>query len=151
MSDRPFRASQYRNRALETRPASGVAEQTGRPVRDTLLDELRFRTLLLVLAARLFGAAASVRKTSGVPMPPILGAGYERDLATARRQLGSRRFEAAWADGALMKVENLVEYASRALNDEPRSRAASSDVLSQREREVVALLSSGVHQSADRR
>jgi predicted ATPase/DNA-binding CsgD family transcriptional regulator len=93
--------------------------------------------------ARLFGAAATVRNNSGVPMPPILRAGYERDLAAARGQLGSRRFDAAWAEGALMKVGKLVEYASEALNDVPQPRAASPDLLSQREQEVVALLARG--------
>ena len=90
--------------------------------------------------ARLFGAAATVRSNSGVPMPPILRAVYERDLAAARGQLGSRRFDAAWAEGAQMNVGKLVEYASEALNDVPQPRAASPDLLSQREREVVALL-----------
>jgi predicted ATPase/DNA-binding CsgD family transcriptional regulator len=93
--------------------------------------------------ARLFGAAATVRHNSSVPMPPISRATYERDLAIARGQLGSRRFGAAWAEGAQMNVGKLVEYASEALNDVPQPRAAASDLLSQREREVVALLARG--------
>jgi len=94
-------------------------------------------------AARLFGAAATVRHNSSVPMPPISRAIYERDVATARGQLGSRRFDAAWAEGALMKVGQVVEYASEALNAVLQPRAASADQLSQREREVVALLARG--------
>jgi predicted ATPase/DNA-binding CsgD family transcriptional regulator len=93
--------------------------------------------------ARLFGAAATVRHNSGVPMPPILRAAYERDLAMARHQLGPRHFDAAWADGAQMNVEKVVEYASEPVNDVPLPRAALSDLLSQREREVVALLARG--------
>jgi non-specific serine/threonine protein kinase len=42
-----------------------------------------------------------------------------------------------------MNVGKLVEYASQALNDVPQPRAASPDLLSQREREVVALLARG--------
>jgi non-specific serine/threonine protein kinase len=94
-------------------------------------------------AARLFGAAATVRNNSGVPMPPILRAGYDRDLVATRGQLGARRFDGAWAEGAQMNVGKLVEYASQALNDVPHPRAASPDLLSQREREVVALLARG--------
>jgi non-specific serine/threonine protein kinase len=94
-------------------------------------------------AAMLFGAAAAVRKNSRVPMPPISRAAYERDLADARAQLGSKRFEAAWAAGALMQVGRLVEYASETIDDAPRARAASPDLLSEREREVVALLARG--------
>jgi DNA-binding CsgD family transcriptional regulator len=93
--------------------------------------------------ARLFSAAATVRQNAGVPMPPILRAGYERDLITARGQLGSRRFDAAWAEGARMTVSKLVEYASEALSDVPQLQARSSDILSQRERDVVALLARG--------
>ena len=93
--------------------------------------------------ARLFGAAATVRHNSSVPMPPILRGIYERDVATARGRLGSRRFDAAWAEGALMKVGELVKYASEALDDVPQPRTASPDLLSQREREVVALLARG--------
>jgi predicted ATPase/DNA-binding CsgD family transcriptional regulator len=93
--------------------------------------------------ARLFGAAAAVRNNSGVPMPPFQRAGYERDLAAARGQLGGRRFDTAWAEGAQMTVGQLVEYAREALQDVPHRRAASPDLLSQREREVVALLARG--------
>jgi predicted ATPase/DNA-binding CsgD family transcriptional regulator len=94
-------------------------------------------------AATLFGAAAIVRQNSGVPVPPIVRAAYERDVATARGQLGTRRFDTAWAEGALMQVGKLVEYACEALNDRPQPRAASPDALSQREREVVGLLAQG--------
>ena len=93
--------------------------------------------------ARLFGAAATVRSNSGVPMPPISRPVYERDLAAARGQLGARRFEAAWAEGALMKVGTVVEYAREALHDVPHPQAGSPDLLSRREREVVALLARG--------
>jgi non-specific serine/threonine protein kinase len=94
-------------------------------------------------AARLFGAAAAVRNNSGVPMPRISQAACERDLATARGQLGSRRFDAAWAAGTEMTVGELVEYASDASNDGLQVRDSSADLLSQREREVVALLARG--------
>jgi non-specific serine/threonine protein kinase len=93
--------------------------------------------------AMLFGAAAGVRKKWGVPMPPISRAAYERDLATARAQLGSRRFDAAWAGGGLMQVGALVEYASETLEDAPGPRTPSPDLLSQRECEVVTLLARG--------
>ncbi len=94
-------------------------------------------------SARLFSAAAAVRQNAGVPMPPILRAVYERDLATARGQLGTKRFEAAWAVGARMTVGKVVEYSSEALYDAPQLRARASDILSQRERDVVALLARG--------
>jgi non-specific serine/threonine protein kinase len=93
--------------------------------------------------ARLFGAASGVRENSGVPMPPISRIAYERDLATARAQLGSRRFDAAWAEGGQMDVARLVDYVSEASIDALQPGAPSPDLLSHREREVVALLARG--------
>jgi non-specific serine/threonine protein kinase len=94
-------------------------------------------------SATLFGAAAAVRKNSGVPMPPVSRAAYERDLATARAQIGSRRFDAAWAEGGWMQVGALVEYASEMIDDVARPRTPTPDLLSEREREVVTLLARG--------
>jgi hypothetical protein len=63
--------------------------------------------------ARLFSVAAAFRQSKGVPMPPILRPAYERDLATARGAIGSNRFAAAWAEGSVITVDQLVESARR--------------------------------------
>ena len=82
------------------------------------------------------------RQNSGVPMPPISRAAYERDLAAARAQLGSRRFDDAWAAGAEMSVNNWSSMRARPLM-RCRNRGLRRNRLSQREREVVALLARG--------
>src|SRR5262249_28499712 len=60
-------------------------------------------------AARLFGAAQALRGTSAAPV----GAqgDYERDLAAVRSQLDAATFEATWADGAALPLEQAVAFA----------------------------------------
>jgi non-specific serine/threonine protein kinase len=94
-------------------------------------------------AAPLFAAAATLREQIGVPMPLILRHGYQRDVAIAREALGARRFDRGWAQGALMSVDQLVEYASQLSSASIGPKPALSDPLSRREREVVALLARG--------
>ena len=60
-------------------------------------------------AARLFGAAEALCETMGVNVPlPAWRALNERDLALAREQLDARTFEAAWAEGRAMTLEEAV-------------------------------------------
>ena len=56
--------------------------------------------------------------------------------------IGANRFAAAWADVAALTVDQLVAYARQAdpASSQPQ---ASADPLSQREREVIALLARG--------
>lgn len=56
-------------------------------------------------AAQLWGAAATLRETSGVPIPPVERTDYERAVAANRRQLGGRTFAARWAEGRTMTPE----------------------------------------------
>jgi predicted ATPase len=63
-------------------------------------------------AARLFGAAEALReKTSAVPAFPATQTLYEQDLANARAQLDTETFEAAWAEGRAMTLEEVVAEA----------------------------------------
>ncbi len=60
-------------------------------------------------AAHLFGAAEALReKTGAVPAFPATQALYERDLASLRAQLPTEMFEAAWAGGRTMTLEETV-------------------------------------------
>jgi len=92
-------------------------------------------------ATRLLSAAATLRTSSGSPMPPILRATYERDLAIARKALGPTRFSRVWGEASTMSVEQAVEYARR--RDTVAPQLARSDPLSRRERQVIALLARG--------
>jgi hypothetical protein len=59
-------------------------------------------------AARLWGAAESLREALGTPLPPVDRAGYERSFAPARISLGEKAFAAAWAEGRSMTLDQVL-------------------------------------------
>jgi hypothetical protein len=59
-------------------------------------------------AARLFGAAEAVRLAIGAPLPLIQRVPYEQAVASVRAQLGQEAFEAAWAEGQTMSLEQAI-------------------------------------------
>ncbi len=65
-------------------------------------------------AARLFGAAAALRKAVGAPLNPSDRARYEQSLATIRGRMGEESFSAFWSAGAALPLEDAIAYA---LND----------------------------------
>jgi predicted ATPase/DNA-binding CsgD family transcriptional regulator len=108
-----------------------------------LLGSLACAQGLSERAAKLLSAAAALRQNTGVPIPPILRPMYERDRATARGAMGANRFAAAWAAGAAMTVDQLVEYACQTEVALSQPQSPSADPLSQREWQVLALLARG--------
>jgi predicted ATPase/DNA-binding CsgD family transcriptional regulator len=97
-------------------------------------------------AARLWGAAESLRVALGAPMPQRRRPRYETAVASARARLGEGPFAEAWAAGAAMTADEAV---ASALRDEARSRAPSraesaADPLTARERQVAALIARGL-------
>jgi predicted ATPase/class 3 adenylate cyclase len=62
-------------------------------------------------AARLWGAAESLRTSIGAPRPPDARLLYEPSMAAARAQLGEAAWEAAFAEGMAMSAEEAAEYA----------------------------------------
>ncbi len=62
----------------------------------------------VVWAARLWGAAESLRETIGSPLPPIFRADYERSVASAHAQLGEQAFATAWATGRTTPLEQTI-------------------------------------------
>jgi predicted ATPase/class 3 adenylate cyclase len=65
----------------------------------------------LGLAARLWGAAETVRGAIGEPIHPIYRADYERAVAAAQAQLGEEAFATAWAEGRTMPLEQVIDEA----------------------------------------
>ena len=93
---------------------------------------------------RLYAAASARRGTIGVPMPARQWPARELELDRARRALGSKQYRSEWAAGESLTVDQLVEYAtgpSAIATAAPK--AAAADPLSQREREVIALVARG--------
>jgi non-specific serine/threonine protein kinase len=108
------------------------------------------------LAARLLGAAESIRRTLATPLPPSEMPAVEQAIATARDTLGGTAFAAAWtAGGALSPGQAFAEASAAAApapSPEPGSSprapelievvagASSGFDLTRREREILSLL-----------
>jgi predicted ATPase/DNA-binding SARP family transcriptional activator len=71
-------------------------------------------------AVLLLSAAAATRDVLGLPLPPGNRAAYERDLATMRDRLNAAAWQAAWAEGQAMTLEQAI---AEALTEEPAARA----------------------------
>jgi predicted ATPase/DNA-binding SARP family transcriptional activator len=62
-------------------------------------------------AARLFGALAARRATLGISLPPNEQDQIEHALAVLHAAMGDTAFDAAWADGRAMSLEQACSYA----------------------------------------
>jgi non-specific serine/threonine protein kinase len=62
-------------------------------------------------AARLFGAAAALRRATGAARYAPERTAYERDVAAVRGQLDGAAFEAAWAEGEATPLDEVVASA----------------------------------------
>ena len=109
----------------------GVAASQGRPV----------------LAARLWGIAEVMSETYDTRFTRVSHAliDYEDRLAAARSQLDEAAWEAAWAEGRAMTLEQAVEYAlEREATPEPTTPEPYPAGLSARETEVLRLVAQGM-------
>ena len=59
-------------------------------------------------AARLWGAAETLRETIGAPIAPRERPAYESGVTAARAQLGEQPFATVWAEGRLMTAEQAL-------------------------------------------
>jgi tetratricopeptide (TPR) repeat protein len=64
-----------------------------------------------VRAARLFGAAAAQRSMAGLVITPPDQEGYTRDIAAGCAQLDAATWDASWAEGQAMSLEQAIAYA----------------------------------------
>ncbi|MGO8964205.1 MAG: LuxR C-terminal-related transcriptional regulator [Mycobacterium sp.] len=94
-------------------------------------------------AARLFGAAESIRQRMGAVRFKVYDADYEASMTALRDALGDQDFESAWAEGAALSTEEAIAYAQRGRGE--RKRPASGwAALTPTERDVVRLVSEGL-------
>lgn len=70
------------------------------------------QTGLLPAAARMFGAAAGIRDSSGSPLEPALKDKYEAVQAAVESSMGSDEYSIAWQDGYALDVSVAVAQAS---------------------------------------
>ena len=62
-------------------------------------------------AARLFGAAETLRRAIGAALSPGARVDYDRDVAAVRAQLDEETFAMEWAEGQALTMEQAIEYA----------------------------------------
>jgi predicted ATPase/DNA-binding SARP family transcriptional activator len=62
-------------------------------------------------SARLFGATEMIREVIESPLPPVERASYGSDIASLRTQLDETTFDAVWAEGRAMSLEQAIEFA----------------------------------------
>lgn len=62
-------------------------------------------------AARLQAAAEAMREAMRFPVPPAYSEDNQRNVAMTRSSLGGKRFQAEWAKGREMTLEEAVAYA----------------------------------------
>ncbi len=109
----------------------------------------------LTRAARLWGAATSLRETIGTPLPPVERASYEQAVAATRAHLGQQAFSKAWAQGRSMTPEQALASPAEETMPQaaPVSQPATSPMkstptypegLTVREMEVLHLLAQGL-------
>jgi hypothetical protein len=59
-------------------------------------------------AASLCGTTVALREDMGWPLPPSGYAEHEHTVAAAREALGEDAFEAAWANGHALPLEEVI-------------------------------------------
>ena len=88
---------------------AGIAARRGEPER----------------AARIFGAAEAMGEAASVTIAfPPTRALYEQDLATVRARLDAQAFQASWAEGQAMTVQEAV---AEALDENTRAATPTTD------------------------
>jgi DNA-binding CsgD family transcriptional regulator/tetratricopeptide (TPR) repeat protein len=109
---------------------------------------------LYAWAARLWGAAESLRERCGIPLYPLDRVDYEPAVAAARTHLGEQAFADAWAEGRTMTLEQVLatleqsrvapttsaEASTHSAKPAPRYPAG----LTSREVEVLRLVAQGL-------
>jgi predicted ATPase/DNA-binding CsgD family transcriptional regulator len=103
----------------------------------------------LAWAAQLWGASEAIRDASGVPIPLVELADYERSVSSARVHLGERAFAAAWAQGRSMTPQQALAAKGQKLAPTSTIPTATTplptypDRLTAREVEVLRLVARG--------
>src|ERR1700733_7993979 len=94
-------------------------------------------------AARLLGEAAALRERLWHARLPMYQTDYDAAVSKVRETLGSKDFDAAWAEGAALSTEEAIAYAQRGRGE--RKRPASGwGSLTPMEQDVVRLVTEGL-------
>jgi DNA-binding CsgD family transcriptional regulator len=95
------------------------------------------------LAARLFGAPDTARRRTGMVRFKVPEADDEATIAAVRDALGQNDFDAAWAEGAALTLDEAIAYAQRGRGERKRASSGWAS-LTRAELDVVRLVSEGL-------
>ena len=93
--------------------------------------------------ARLFGAAAGIRKRTGEVRFAVYQVEYETSVQALRNAMNEADFETAWAEGAALSTEEAIAYAQRGRGERKRPSSGWAS-LTPAELDVVRLVSEGL-------
>jgi predicted ATPase/DNA-binding CsgD family transcriptional regulator len=94
-------------------------------------------------AARLLGSAHTIRQRMGSVPFAIHQRAYVATVENLRNALGNNEFDAAWAAGAALSLEDAISYAQRGRGENTRA-ASGWESLTPTDREVVSLVTQGL-------
>jgi predicted ATPase/class 3 adenylate cyclase/DNA-binding CsgD family transcriptional regulator len=94
-------------------------------------------------AARLYGAAESMRQRMGEVRFKIFDVFFEFPVAALRDAMGDKDFDTAWAEGAALSTDEAIGYAQRGRGKRKRPTSGWA-ALTPTERDVVRLVSEGL-------
>jgi DNA-binding CsgD family transcriptional regulator len=94
-------------------------------------------------AARLYGAAESIRERMAQVRFKIFDAFFEFSVAALRDAMGEKDFESAWAEAAALSTDEAIAYARRRRGERKRPTSGWAS-LTPTERDVVRLVSEGL-------
>ncbi|HUG13529.1 MAG TPA: LuxR C-terminal-related transcriptional regulator [Thermomicrobiales bacterium] len=108
------------------------------------LGEIALARGELARAARLMGSGVAILRAMGIPIQPVGRDPHDRAVAELRTRLGDASFEAAWAEGGAMSLEQAVAYALEAPAEQEAESSRASMGLTPRELEVLRLVATGL-------
>jgi hypothetical protein len=82
--------------------------------------ELAWKQGALKRAVHLWGAAEALRENIETPASPEDRTEYERDIVAAHAQLNEATWQAGWAEGRAMTMEQAIAYALEESEGEKR-------------------------------
>nr|WP_082955206.1 LuxR family transcriptional regulator [Mycobacterium mantenii] len=94
-------------------------------------------------AARILGAAASIRQQAGQMRWPLHEAGLNAAITVIRDALGQDDFDVTWAEGAALSTEDAIAYAQRGRGERRRPSNGWAS-LTPTELDVVRLVGEGL-------
>ncbi|OBK23115.1 LuxR family transcriptional regulator [Mycobacterium asiaticum] len=107
------------------------------------LAGLSVRTGSLTEAARLLGAAQELRERMGVVRFKIHEGEYQESVAVLRKAMDLSEFDAAWAQGTALSIEEAIAYAQRGRGQRKRPDSGWGS-LTPAERDVARLVCEGM-------